>query len=66
MTAAAGFKLRAINMTALVVQVVGTILNKYVFTGEDLWGLSSLLASRFTEWETSELGIYVTLFLLVS
>ena len=39
MTAAAGFKLRARNMTALGVQVVGAVLNKTVSTGEDLWGL---------------------------
>ena len=40
MTAAAGFKLRARNMTALGVQVVGTVLNKTVSTGDDLWGLT--------------------------
>ena len=39
MAATAGFKLRAINMTALGVQVVGTVLNKIVFTEDDLWGL---------------------------
>ena len=45
MAAAAGFKLRARNMTALGVQVVGTVLNKNVSTGDSL-GLSSLLVSR--------------------
>ena len=39
MAAAAGFKLRARNMTALGVQVIGTVLNKNVSTGDDLWGL---------------------------
>ena len=39
MAAAAGFKLRARNMTASGVQVLGTILNKNVSTGDDLWGL---------------------------
>ena len=39
MAAAAGFKLRVRNMTALGVQVVGTSLNKTVSTGDDLWGL---------------------------
>ena len=39
MAAAAGFKLRARNMTALGEQVVGTVLNKSVSTGDDLWGL---------------------------
>ena len=39
MTAAARFKLRSRNMTALGVQVVGTVLNKTVSTGDDLWGL---------------------------
>ena len=39
MSAAAGFKLRARNMTTLGVQVLGTVLNKTVSTGEDLWGL---------------------------
>ena len=36
MSAALGFKLRARNMTALGVQVLGTVLNKTV---DDLWGL---------------------------
>ena len=36
---AAGFQLRARNMTALGVQVLGTVLNKNVSTGDDLWGL---------------------------
>ena len=39
MAAAAGFKFRARNMTALGLQVVGTGLNKNVSTGDDLWGL---------------------------
>ena len=39
MAAAAGYKLRARNMTALGVQVLGTVLNKNVSTGDDLWGL---------------------------
>ena len=39
MSAAAGFKLRARNMTFLGVQVLGTVLNKTVLTGDDLWGL---------------------------
>ena len=41
MAAAAGYKLRARNMTVLGVQVVGTVLNKNVSTGDDLWGLCS-------------------------
>ena len=36
--AAAGYKLRARNMTALGVQVLGTVLNKTVSTGDDRWG----------------------------
>ena len=36
MAAAARFKFRARNMTALGVQVVGTVLNKNVSTGDDL------------------------------
>ena len=39
MAAAAGYKLRARNMTALDVQILGTVLNKTVSTGDDLWGL---------------------------
>ena len=39
MSEAAGFKLRARNMTALEVQVVGTVLNKTVSMGDTLWGL---------------------------
>ena len=39
MAAAAGFKLQARNMTALGVQVEGTVLKKNVSTGDDLWGL---------------------------
>ena len=38
-TAAAGFKLRTRNMTALRVQVVGPVLNKTVSTRDDFWGL---------------------------
>ena len=39
MSVAGGFKLRARNMTTLGVQVVGTVLNKTVLTGDALWGL---------------------------
>ena len=39
MSAASSYKLRARNMTALRVQVVGTVLNKTVSTGDDLWGI---------------------------
>ena len=39
MAAVAGFKLRARNMTALGVQIVGTVFNKNVSTGDYLWGL---------------------------
>ena len=39
MSAAAGYKLQARNMAALGVQVIGTVLNKTVSTGDDLWGL---------------------------
>ena len=39
MAAAAGFKLRARNMTALGMQVVGTGLNKNISAGDVLWGL---------------------------
>ena len=39
MAAAAGYKLRARNMTALGVQFLGMVLNKNVSTGDDLWGL---------------------------
>ena len=35
---AAGYKLRAKNMTAMGVQVMGTILNKCVSTGDNQWG----------------------------
>ena len=38
MAAAAGFQLRARNVTALGVQVLGTVLNKTVSTGDNLWG----------------------------
>ena len=69
MAAAAGFKLRVRNITALGVQVVGMVLNKNVSTGENLWGLPWAelpLASWFMELETSDLVIYAALFLLVS
>ena len=33
-----GFQLRARNITALGVQVLGKVLNKNVSTGDDLWG----------------------------
>ena len=36
---AAGYKFRARNMTALGVQVLGTVLNKTVSTGDNLWGV---------------------------
>ena len=36
---AAGYKFHARNMTALGVQVIGTLLNKTVSTGDDMWGL---------------------------
>ena len=39
LSAAARYKFRARNMTALGVQVLGTVLNKTVSTGDDLWGL---------------------------
>ena len=39
MSITAGFKFHARNMTALGVQVLGTILNKTVSTGDDMWGL---------------------------
>ena len=39
MAAAAGYRFRARNMTALQVQVLGTVLNKTVSTGDDLWGV---------------------------
>ena len=69
MAAASGFKLRARNMTALVVQVVGTVLNMNVSMGDDLWGLpwdelpTSLQVYRS---EISVLDIYVTPFSLGS
>ena len=37
MAAAAGYKFQARNMTALGVQVLGTVLNKTVSTGDNLW-----------------------------
>jgi len=39
MAVAAGYKFHAKNMTALGVQILGTLLNKTVSTGDDLWGL---------------------------
>ena len=39
MAAAAGYKFRARNMTAMGVQILGTILNKTVSTGDDSWGV---------------------------
>ena len=39
MAIAAGFKFHARNMTALGVQIIGTIMNKTVSTGDDMWGL---------------------------
>ena len=39
MAAAAGYKLRARNMTAMGVQILGIVLNKTVFTGDDSWGV---------------------------
>ena len=39
MSIAAGFKFHARNMNTLGVQVLGTILNKTVSTGDDMWGL---------------------------
>ena len=39
MSAAAGYKLQARNMTALGVQVLGAVLNKSVSTRDDLWGI---------------------------
>ena len=35
----AGYKLQARNMTAMGVQVMGTLLNKTVSTGDETWGL---------------------------
>jgi len=35
----AGYKFHAKNMTAMGVQVIGTLLNKVVSTGDELWGL---------------------------
>ena len=39
MAGAAGYRFRARNLTALGVQVLGTVLNKTVSTGDDLWGV---------------------------
>ena len=50
MAAAAGYKLRARNMTGMGVQVFGTVLNKNVSTGDNLWGIQNFLqVSRCTE-----------------
>jgi len=35
----AGYKFQSRNMTAMGVQVVGTLLNKKVSTGDDYWGI---------------------------
>ena len=35
----AGYKFHSMNMTAIGVQVMGTLLNKTVSTGDNLWGL---------------------------
>ena len=62
MAAAAGYKFRARNMTALGVQVLGTVLNKTVSTGDDLWGLpwkDMPPAFKFTELVTSDLDLSV-------
>ena len=62
MSAAVGFKLRARNMTALGVQVVGTDLNKTVSTGDNLWGLpwaNLPPVSRCMGLEISGLWIYL-------
>ncbi len=34
----AGYKFQSRNMTAMGVQVIGTLLNKNVSTGDDWWG----------------------------
>ena len=39
MAVAAGYKFHTKNMTAMGVQILGTLLNKTVSTGDDLWGL---------------------------
>ena len=39
MAAAAGYKFSARNMTTIGVQVLGTVLNKTVSTGDNLWGV---------------------------
>ena len=39
MAAAAGYQFRARNMTAMGVQILGTVLNKTVSTGDDSWGV---------------------------
>ena len=35
----AGYKFQSRNMTAMGVQVLGTLLNKNVLTGHDYWGV---------------------------
>ena len=39
MAAAAGYKLRARNMTTFGVKVLGKVLKQDVYTGDNLWGL---------------------------
>ena len=72
MAAAAGFKLRARNMTALGVQVVGTVLNMNLSTGDDLRGLPwaelppNLQVYGIGDIRFGYMYIYVAPFLLVS
>ena len=69
MAAAAGFKFRARNMTVLGVPLMGTVLNKNVSIGDDLWGIpwAELPPSfRSTGSEISVLDIYATLLSLES
>ena len=40
MAAAAGYQFRARNMTAIGVQILGTVLNKTVSTGDNTWGVT--------------------------
>ena len=49
-------------MTSLGVQVVGTVLNKTVSTGDDLFGMIFLLVYRCMGLEISDLDISVILF----
>ena len=39
MAAVAGYQFRARNMTAMGVQILGTVLNKTLSTGDDSWGV---------------------------